>query len=82
MPLPEDTDVQWNIIFELALPNSYSAWRDARMFLLQDVLGYTYSSLPPPPETSNDIGLYSVLMSVFERVQSIKQPRLYPELLR
>ncbi|KAM4057152.1 hypothetical protein HRG_003996 [Hirsutella rhossiliensis] len=39
-PLPSSKAETWSVVFELAVPPSFRAWRDASIHFLSDVLGY------------------------------------------
>lgn len=39
-PLPSNKAERWSVIFELAVPPAFRAWRDISIFVLNDVLGY------------------------------------------
>lgn len=60
-PLPRDSNQAKSTVFELDLPSSFRAWRDATVYLIDDVLRSTPSE-ENRPGTSYPLGTYDGLL--------------------
>ena len=60
-PLPADPGEAKAVIFELDPPPRFSAWRDATLFLIDDVLKSEYPE-PHQPNAAFPLGLYDALL--------------------
>ena len=63
-PLPQDKDEAKATVFEISVPRAFSSWRDATVLLLQDVLGFKYTTLKRPkarytPETYRGLSMFA-----------------------
>ncbi|OAL48858.1 hypothetical protein IQ07DRAFT_681560 [Pyrenochaeta sp. DS3sAY3a] len=52
-PLSSDQSIAKATVFELRIPEAYSYWRDATMFLLIEVLGFTHANTREPTSRYN-----------------------------
>lgn len=64
-PLPSDTLKVKSVVFELDAPAVFCNWRDATMFLINDVLGSNYSMASSPRSTFS-LESYTALLPYFQ----------------
>lgn len=66
-PLPKKEVDARSVVFELDAPRAFCNWRDATMFLIQNVLGSKYLKDEPRPRPAYPLKEYSALQPYYQK---------------